>query len=116
MRNKRLSLSLMAALAMLGAAAGARAQTPAPSADAKPTLEIYGFGQADAIVDFNQVNPQWFDVMRPSRLPAFNDEQIHQLVRYVGSLCDPAVDACTPIPSVDTERAIAAFLGSSATT
>jgi ubiquinol-cytochrome c reductase cytochrome c subunit len=40
----------------------------------------------------------------PSKLPAFNDEQIRQLVTYVGSLCDPAYE-CTPIPTVDTERA-----------
>ena len=39
------------------------------AADAKPTLEIYGFGQADAIVDFKQNNPDWYDVNRPSRLP-----------------------------------------------
>ena len=40
----------------------------------KPTLEIYGFGQADAIVDFDQNNPDWYDVLRPSRLPAFHNE------------------------------------------
>ncbi len=32
-------------------------------------MEIYGFGQADAIVDFKQNNPDWYDVNRPSRLP-----------------------------------------------
>ena len=41
----------------------------AQSADAKPKLDIYGFAQADAIVDFNQNNPDWYDVNRPSRLP-----------------------------------------------
>jgi hypothetical protein len=57
-----------------------RAQQPAtPPAQAttttgQPTLEIYGFGQADAIVDFEQVNPDWFDVLRPSKLPAFHHE------------------------------------------
>ncbi len=39
------------------------------AADEKPTLEIYGFGQADAIADFKQNNPDWYDVNRPSRLP-----------------------------------------------
>jgi hypothetical protein len=39
-----------------------------------PTLEIYGFGQADAIVDFEQNNPDWFDVNRPSRLPSVHHE------------------------------------------
>jgi len=39
-----------------------------------PTLEIYGFGQADAIVDFKQNNPDWYDVNRPSKLPSFPNE------------------------------------------
>jgi DcaP outer membrane protein len=39
-----------------------------------PTLEIYGFGQADAIVDFRRNNPDWYDVNRPSRLPSFPGE------------------------------------------
>ena len=60
-------VTLMVALAMLGAAAGARAQTPA--APSPPTVEIYGFGQADAIADFKQNNPDWYDTVRPSRLP-----------------------------------------------
>src|SRR5262249_46717186 len=34
----------------------ARAQTP--TAD-KPTLDIYGFAQVDAIADINQINPDW---------------------------------------------------------
>jgi hypothetical protein len=41
-----------------------------PAPDDKPTLEIYGFGQADAIVDVKQNNPDWYDVNRPSRLPS----------------------------------------------
>jgi ubiquinol-cytochrome c reductase cytochrome c subunit len=40
----------------------------------------------------------------PAKLPAFNDEQIRQLVAYVGSLCQPG-NECTPIPGVDLERA-----------
>jgi outer membrane DcaP-like protein len=47
---------------------------PLPPASGKPELEIYGFGQADAIVDFEQNNPDWYDVNRPSRLPAFHHE------------------------------------------
>jgi hypothetical protein len=35
----------------------------------KPTMEIYGFEQADAIVNFNQNNPYRYDSSRPSRLP-----------------------------------------------
>ena len=45
-----------------------------PPADAKPTLEIYGFAQTDAIAEFNQNDPNWFDVSRPSRLPSFANQ------------------------------------------
>src|SRR5262249_772917 len=48
----------------------AAAPSTAPPALDQSTLEIYGFGQADAIVDGEQNNPDWYDVMRPSRLPA----------------------------------------------
>jgi hypothetical protein len=70
------------AVLLFGAASSARAQGPSPAsdtpapavaaqaaADEKPTMEIYGFGQADANVDFKQNNPDWYDVNRPSRLP-----------------------------------------------
>jgi len=46
-------LVLFVLFATVGSASLARAQTP----DAKPTMEIYGFGMVDAIADFNQVNP-----------------------------------------------------------
>jgi hypothetical protein len=45
-----------------------------PPEPGKPEVEIYGFGQADAIVDFEQNNPDWYDVNRPSRLPSFHHE------------------------------------------
>src|SRR4249920_1120305 len=52
-----------------------RAQTPPVgtrvTAQTPPSLEIYGFGQADAIADFKTNNPDWYDTARPSRLPAF---------------------------------------------
>ena len=53
--------------------AQAQAQAPAPAAST-PTIEIYGFGQADAIVDFRQNDPNWYDVLRPSKLPSFRHE------------------------------------------
>ena len=47
---------------------------PIAASAQKPTLEIYGFGQADAIVDFKVNNPDWYDVNRPSKLPSFPGE------------------------------------------
>jgi len=58
---------IVTAAAFLGIAAGAHAQ-------GTPSLEIYGFAQADAIADFKQNNPDWYDTVRPSRLPKVEDE------------------------------------------
>jgi hypothetical protein len=49
-------------MVLIAISTAARAQTPSQPAttqDAKPTLEIYEFGQADAIADFKQNNPDW---------------------------------------------------------
>jgi hypothetical protein len=62
------ALALAGALLLVTAGA-VRAQDPANG-----SLEIYGFGQGDAIADFNQVNPAWADTLRPSKLPSFPNE------------------------------------------
>ncbi len=46
---------------------------PAPAVS-PPTLEIYGFVEADAIVDIERNNPDWYDTNRPSDLPDFAHE------------------------------------------
>jgi len=61
---------LFAALLAVASAAPVLAQAK----DEKPTLEIYGFAMADAIVDFKVNNPDWYDVNRPSKLPSFPGE------------------------------------------
>ena len=38
------------------------------------SLEIYGFAMMDAGYDFNQIHPDWFDVVRPTKLPSFKDQ------------------------------------------
>ena len=51
------------------------AQTAATPADeSKTRMEIYGFTMLDNGFDFEQNNPDWFDVVRPTKLPAFEDE------------------------------------------
>ncbi len=58
-------------------APAARDSTAAAKAKAKETpstIEIYGFAQGDAIYDFGSNDPNWFDVNRPTKLPAFKDE------------------------------------------
>ena len=39
-----------------------------------PRLQIYGFAMPNLIYDFNQVNPDWYDIVRPTKLPAFPNE------------------------------------------
>jgi hypothetical protein len=40
----------------------------------KPKIELFGQYVTDVIYDFNQNAPAWFDVVRPTQLPAFTDE------------------------------------------
>jgi len=60
----------------------AAAPPPAP-APAEPkqddqkgesSFEVYGFAMLDAGYQFKQNHPDWFDVIRPTKLPAFKDE------------------------------------------
>jgi DcaP outer membrane protein len=44
--------------------------TPAPEG----TIELYGFTMLDSGYNFGQIDPDWFDVMRPTKLPAFSNE------------------------------------------
>ena len=41
---------------------------------AKPSFEIYGQIMTDVGYNFNQVNPLYYDVMRPTQLPAYKNE------------------------------------------
>jgi len=40
----------------------------------KGSLELYGYVMVDAGYNFNSIDPDWFDVMRPSKLPSFKNE------------------------------------------
>jgi len=53
---------------------GQEGAAPSIPSKAGPGMEIYGYAQADAIYDIDQVNPDWFDVERPTKLPAFPNE------------------------------------------
>jgi hypothetical protein len=37
-------------------------------------FEVYGFAMMDAGYNFGQIDPAWFDVVRPTKLPAFEDQ------------------------------------------
>ena len=38
------------------------------------TFEVYGFAMLDAGYQFKQNDPDWFDVVRPTKLPSFSNE------------------------------------------
>jgi len=66
---KGLNGTMLTCLSLAIASPRVEAQGPDSS-----SITIYGFAMADAIFDFKQNNPDWFDVMRPSRLPSFANE------------------------------------------
>src|SRR5262245_49811408 len=79
----RTSIAIATAVLLSGGASSVRAQTPTPTPaqtatpaadESKTSMDIYGFTMLDAIFDFEQNNPDWFDVVRPTKLPAFDDE------------------------------------------
>ena len=39
-----------------------------------PSFDLYGFVMADALFEFGSSDPNWFDALRPSRLPASEDQ------------------------------------------
>jgi DcaP outer membrane protein len=45
-----------------------------PDGKGESTFEIYGFAMLDAGYQFKQNDPDWFDVIRPVKLPAFPNE------------------------------------------
>lgn len=42
--------------------------------EGQKTMEIYGFIMMDAGYNFDQIQPDWYDVVRPTKLPAFRNE------------------------------------------
>ena len=64
------------------AATPAPVPSPSPSpaaedaqkAEAKPRLDIYGFAMLDMGYETKQSDPNWFDVLRPTKLPAFPNQ------------------------------------------
>ena len=56
--------------------APAKETTPSKPQDQKgeSTFEVYGFAMLDAGYQFKQNDPDWFDVVRPTKLPSFPNE------------------------------------------
>jgi hypothetical protein len=93
-RRARLGGGILAAALLLAVPVAARADstaspgpepapspTPSPAAQAtpaqpeeKPRLDIYGFAMLDMGYQSGQNDPNWFDVLRPTKLPAFENQ------------------------------------------
>src|SRR5262245_32084868 len=58
----------------------------APAAPALPAnrLEVYGYVMTDFGYNFQTINPDWFDTMRPTKLPSFRDEFGRDGVTFAG--------------------------------
>src|SRR6187399_1367393 len=69
--NPGVTVLICAVALLLFVAPRARAQTPPPSA---PSLEIYGFAMLDMGHNFTQIHPDWFDTLRVTKLPSFENE------------------------------------------
>ena len=50
------------------------AQADQKKSASESTLDIYGFAMTDAGYNFGAIDPAWFDVVRPTKLPAFANE------------------------------------------
>ena len=48
----------------------------------KKTMEIYGFIMMDAGYNFDQIHPDWFDVVRPTKLTNLQESVSAQMVTF----------------------------------
>jgi len=93
---KRWIAAVAVALAVVLATPGAGA------ADEQTKIELYGFAMLDMGYDFGQNNPDWFDVMRPTKLPAFEDE-FGQDGRFYSGVRQSRLGVKTWFPTKDGE-------------
>jgi len=62
-------------LALAGVALAAMCSAPAGAEEAgEKRIDLYGFAMLDMGYQTGQSDPDWFDVMRPTKLPSFEDE------------------------------------------
>jgi hypothetical protein len=78
-----LKLSFLSGVILINAAATAQQPSTDSTKNKKVSnqnvqkqvsMEIYGFALTDVIYDFKQMDPKWFDVPRPTKLPAYQDQ------------------------------------------
>jgi hypothetical protein len=67
---------LAMALVLLACVPGAWAQdAPQPPAtESKPTMTVYGFAMIDVGQNFKQIDPNWYDTMKVTKLPSYANQ------------------------------------------
>jgi len=73
-RRSILSCLFVAYAALHASPVSAQSGAAQPAAEPKPAAEIYGFAMLDMGENAQQVDPNWYDVLRPSKLPASPDQ------------------------------------------
>jgi DcaP outer membrane protein len=70
-RRSSILLCVLQAAMLSATATNASAQA---AQDARPSMEVYGFAMLDMGHDFTAIHPSWFDTMRVTKLPSFDDQ------------------------------------------
>jgi hypothetical protein len=81
-RFKLLSCSLLSSFLCLAFGPEVLAQTPAALPERR--VELYGYVMTDFGFDFKRNDPNWFDVVRPTKLPSFDQQFGRDGVTYAG--------------------------------
>lgn len=66
--------SLLAAIALILLANTLKAQVQTQKEESRRVMDLYGFAMMDAGYNFDQIHPDWFDVIRTTKLPSFKNE------------------------------------------
>ncbi len=64
----------IATLVLVVGSAYAQDGNPPQAQQATPRLDIYGFAMVDIGHNFGAIDPNWYDTMRPSKLPSFTNQ------------------------------------------
>jgi hypothetical protein len=69
--NTRAAFAVALVLTVTGLAS---AQSAGTEPEQKPTFTVYGFAMLDIGHNFTQIDPNWFDTMKVTKLPSYKDQ------------------------------------------
>jgi hypothetical protein len=74
LKNSNATTQPIPQLAEATAESHAAEPTVSPVKEGLGTIQLYGFTQLDSGYNFGQINPNWYDTMRPTQLAAYKNE------------------------------------------